>query len=162
MALAPYKDHMGSLFTHMKGDFGAISVTKRSSAPCAPPILKASDRFYATLPVWTGIRTLAEVNKYERGPQSTETEVNVQELGVGCSLPNPFGKPIRYDVRWVWMTCSSTTSGVAVRRYSHIKVTEMLIVSLYGCKLQIMVSLGVFGTESLSFRYRLGLCIKKN
>ena len=43
-----------------------------------------------------------------------------------------------------------------------MNVTEMLIVSLYGCKLQIMVSLGVFGTESRSFRYRLGLCIKKN
>ena len=30
----------------MNGDFGAISVTEGSSAP---PILKASDRFYATL-----------------------------------------------------------------------------------------------------------------
>lgn len=37
---------IGPLFTHVKGDFGAISVTERSSAP---PILKASDRFYATL-----------------------------------------------------------------------------------------------------------------
>ena len=46
-------------------------------------------------------------------------------------------------------------------RYSHIKVTGMLVVSLYGCKLQIMVSLGVFGTESHSFRNRLGLCVKK-
>ena len=34
------------LFTHMNGDFGAIFVTEGSSAP---PILKASDRFYATL-----------------------------------------------------------------------------------------------------------------
>ena len=37
---------IGPLFTHMKGDFGAISVTEQSSAP---PILKASDSFYATL-----------------------------------------------------------------------------------------------------------------
>ena len=34
------------LFTHMNGDFGAISVTEQSSVP---PILKTSDSFYATL-----------------------------------------------------------------------------------------------------------------
>ena len=34
------------LFTHMNGDFGAISLTEQSSVP---PILKASDRFCATL-----------------------------------------------------------------------------------------------------------------
>ena len=31
---------------------------------------------------------------------------------------------------------------------SHIKVTGMLVVSLRPCKLQILVSLGVFGKES--------------
>ena len=48
--------------------------------------------------------------------------------------------------------------------HSGIKVTGILVVSLLGCKLQILVSLRVFGMESHyigPFRYRLVLCIKK-
>ena len=43
-------------------------------------------------------------------------------------------------------------------RNSHIKVTEMLVVLLFGGKLQILVSVRVFGMEShyiCPFRYRL-------
>ena len=45
-----------------------------------------------------------------------------------------------------------------------MKLTGMLVVSLRGCKLQILVSLRVFKKESQNFypyRYRLGLCEKK-
>ena len=30
--------------------------------------------------VWTGIQTVAEVSNWERGLESTQTEVNIQEL----------------------------------------------------------------------------------
>ena len=46
----------------------------------------------------------------------------------------------------------------------HLKVTGMLVVSLWGCKLQILVKLKLFGMEShcmCLLRYRLVLCIKK-
>ena len=84
----------------MRGDFGAISVTERSFAE---PILKVecfiSDRFCATL-----------CDAEEQGLESTETEVNIQEWGLGFSLPNPLGQPLRLDYRCVWTTCSISVS----------------------------------------------------
>ena len=44
--------------------------------------------------VWTCICTI-EVNKWERGLESTETEVNIEEWGLGFSSPNPLGQPDR-------------------------------------------------------------------
>ena len=58
--------------------------------------------------IWTGIRTEAEVNKWERGAlEPTDTEVNVEEWGMAFSAPNPFGQPLRLDVWCMWTTCSS-------------------------------------------------------
>ena len=81
IALAPARKplRIGFLFTHKNGDFGAISVTERS---CHAPILRMerhlSDWFCAYFgAVSTGIWT--EMNKWERGLESTKTEVNIQE-----------------------------------------------------------------------------------
>ena len=46
----------------------------------------------------------------------------------------------------------------------HLKLTGMLVVSLWGCKLQILVKFKMFGMEShdmCPLRYRLVLCVKK-
>ena len=56
----------------------------------------------------TGIRTVAEVNKYKRGLERIETS---KYSGWGLprfSSTNPLGQPLRHDVRCVWMTCSSS------------------------------------------------------
>ena len=107
---------LGLLFKHNNGDFGAILVTGQS---CSAPISKVErhildshflPRFVA---VWTGTRTVEEVNRYEREMESTETEVNIQ-WRLGFSSPNPPGQPLRYDVRCVWTTCSSSVPSVAV------------------------------------------------
>ena len=56
--------------------------------------------------MWTPIRPVTEVNKWERGLEPTETEVkNIQELGIEFSTPNSFRQPRRHDVRRVWTTC---------------------------------------------------------
>ena len=54
---------------------------------------------FALCAVWTSTRrTVAEVNKWDRGLESTETEVNSQEWGLGFSLPSPLGQPLRDDM----------------------------------------------------------------
>ena len=42
---------------------------------------------------------VAEVNKQERGLDSTETEVKIQARGLGFSSPNPLRQPLRDEVR---------------------------------------------------------------
>ena len=65
---------MRLLFTHNNGDFGAISVTKRScGAPTSEVERHISDR------VRTVIRTVVKVNNYERGLEPTEKEEKFQE-----------------------------------------------------------------------------------
>ena len=54
---------------------------------------------FALCAVWTSIRrTVAEVNKWDRGLESTETKVNIQEWDLGFSLPSPLGQPFRNDM----------------------------------------------------------------
>ena len=38
------------------------------------------------------------MNKWDRGLESTETEVNIQEWGLGFSLPIPLGQPLQDDM----------------------------------------------------------------
>ena len=99
---------IGLLFIYENDDFGAISVTERS---CAAPITKVerhiSDRF------WTGKRYLDHSGSELIGARTeslwatcAETEVNIQEWGLGLSSPNPLGQLLRQDVRCMWTTCS--------------------------------------------------------
>ena len=99
---------IGLLFARKNGDFGANSVTERS---CAAPITKVerhiSDRF------WTGERYLVHSGSELIGARTEslwatcgETEVNIQEWGLGLCSPNPLGQPLLNDVRCIWTTCS--------------------------------------------------------
>ena len=52
--------------------------------------------------MWTPIRPVTGVNKWEQGLEPTETEVkNIQELGIEFSTPNSFRQLRRHDVRRV-------------------------------------------------------------
>ena len=107
---------LGLLFKHNNGDFGAILVTGQScSAPISQVERHISDSHFLPrfVAVWTGTRTVGEVNRHEREMESTETEVTIQ-WRLGFSSPNPPGQPLRYDVRCVWTTCSSSVPSVAV------------------------------------------------
>ena len=107
---------LGLLFKHNNGDFGAILVTGQScSAPISQVERHISDSHFLPrfVAVWTGTRTVGEVNRYERGMECTETEVNIQ-WRLGFSSPNHTGQALRYDVRCVWTTCSSSVPSVAV------------------------------------------------
>ena len=88
------------MFPLTNSDFGAISVTVRS---CAAPISKVErhiwDRFCFIL--WcdvnrTGIHWVRR--KY----------LGKEERGLDFSASNSLGHPMRYDVRCMWMTCSSS------------------------------------------------------
>ena len=47
--------------------------------------------------MWTGIRTVAEVNKWEGELEVAETEVNIQEWGLGLVHYTLFGQPLRFS-----------------------------------------------------------------
>ena len=65
---------IGLLFTHKNGNFGAISVTERRFRTWSVT------HGIGSLPNFGAhIRTVAEVNNLERGQESTETEVTIQE-----------------------------------------------------------------------------------
>ena len=85
----PYQ--IGLLFTHKNGDFGAISVTERI---CVTPISTVeshiSDSYCATLWCSTG------VNKWRRGLELTDTEVNIQRwTGIQFTRPSQPTTPAR-------------------------------------------------------------------
>ena len=85
IAFAPARKSywIGLLFAHKNDDFGAISLTEWGFAAPNPKMERhVSDRFCFTL--WCS-RTVAEVNKQEGGLESTETEENIQEWGLGLS-----------------------------------------------------------------------------
>ena len=75
---------------------------------------------FALCVVWTSIRrTVAEVNKWDGGLESTETEVNIQEWGLGFSLPSPLGQPLRDDMFDVRETVTTQDSFSCRRHKSY-------------------------------------------
>ena len=38
------------------------------------------------------------MNKWELGQESTETEKNIRQIGLGVSSPSPLGQQLWYDV----------------------------------------------------------------
>ena len=75
---------------------------------------------FALCAVWTSTRrTVAEVNKRDRGLESTETEVNIQEWGLGFSLPSPLGQPLRDDMFDVRETVTTQDSFSCRRHKSY-------------------------------------------
>ena len=113
--LARKPNQIWLLFTHKNGDFGAISVTERS---CAAPISKVERHSIGQVLYHTFVQSVAEVNKQERGLDSTETEVKSEACGVGFSSLNPLSPPTalpRYSMLYYNTTCSSSV--VAVPSY---------------------------------------------
>ena len=98
--------HTGFLFTHKNRDFVMISVTKLhwSQKWSITNWIGSMLHFGA---VWTSVLSIAQVNKYEKRLEPTETEANYQEWGLGFSSPNPLGQPLLHNVQCVWTTCSS-------------------------------------------------------
>ena len=107
------------LYTQKSGDFGAISVTARI---CAAPISKVErhllDKLCATL--WCCVKRysdIAEMIKYQRGLESTETEVNIQveDLDLGHQI------------------LSANCSGLTLKTLKVISVKFLLVTSML-CK----------------------------
>ena len=76
--------------THKNGDFGP----KRSEAALRRSRICSVPHFGA---MWTGIRTVAEVNKWEGELELAETEVNIQEWGLGLVHYTLFGQLLRFS-----------------------------------------------------------------
>ena len=105
----PYRIGLLLFTRHKNGDFGAISVRKRSYlmliSPCgASHIGQVVCHTFKNV-VWTGtVRTVAEVNKWERGLEPTMTEVNVQEWGLTTKPSRPIS-PEQYWLVLVLLRC---------------------------------------------------------
>ena len=64
---------------------------------------------------WTLIRSVAEVNKQERGLEPTKTEVNFQEWELEFSAPNFHGQPRLHNVRCERLVPPRTVAVYALR-----------------------------------------------
>ena len=112
------------MFTrHKNGDFGAISVTEQSClvaiSPCgASHIGQVVCHTFKNV-VWTGtVRTVAEVNMWERGLEPTMTEVNVQEWGLRTKPLQPNSPKQYWLVPVLSRCCSYCTKTYPVGTYS--------------------------------------------